>query len=98
MRWNNVTDCGIYFCANPVNCGTHQLVGEEGGEVKPNPIKAFLRLSDLFNILFSQAQEIKRLRAENAAKDAIILKITRHAEGITKAWNDGVLSLNEIKK
>ena len=70
----------------------------QGGEVKPNPIKAFLRLSDLFNILFSQAQEIKRLRAENAAKDAIILKITRHAEGITKAWNDGVLSLNEIKK
>ena len=69
----------------------------EGGIVKPSPIKAILGLSDLFNILFSQAQEIKRLRAENAAKEKIITEMRRHAKGITDAWNEGVLSLKELK-
>ena len=69
----------------------------KGGIVKPHPIKAILGLSDLFNILFSQAQEIKRLRAENAAKDKTIVEMRRHAKGIMDAWNDGVLSMKELK-
>jgi len=69
----------------------------QGGEVKPNPIKAFLRLSDLFNILFSQAQEIKRLRAENTAKDRIIVDMQRHAKGIIAAWDRGVISRIDIE-
>ena len=64
VRWNNVTDCGIYFCANPVNCGTHQLVGEEGGEVKPSPTARERRLLALAKYWKEKAQEAERKESE----------------------------------
>lgn len=73
----------------------------QGGKVKPNPIKAFLRLSDLFNILFSQAQEIKRLRAENAKLSKTLRTLDRELSGlrgaIKQAWSNGVISEDVVK-
>ncbi len=73
----------------------------KGGIVKPSPIKAILGLSDLFNILFSQAQEIKRLRAENAKLSKTLKTLDRELSGlrgaIKQAWSNGVISEDVVK-
>lgn len=62
--------------------------------MKPSPIKAFSRPSKSSNLLFSQAQEIKRLRAENAKLVRTLQKLDRELSGlrgaIKQAWDNGV--------
>ena len=79
--------------------------------MKPRPIKAILGQSDLSNILFCQAQVIKKLKAEIAAKNLILVDVQRHSKGISlemeshasrikgivDKWQKGVLSLKDIE-
>lgn len=67
--------------------------------MKPHPKK--LSLSNLSNILFCQAQEIKRLKAEIERKDNALRKLDRELSGlrgaIKQAWSNGVISEDVVK-
>ena len=77
------------------------LESVRGVVMKPSPIKAFLRLSDLFNILFAQGQEIKRLRTENARLAKTLQQVDRELSGlrgaIKQAWDNGVITRDVVK-
>jgi len=97
--WNHVStrlDMGIIAA---IHEDTHRQ--GKGGKVKVNPIKAFFRLSNSSNILFSQAQEIKRLRAENAKLVNTLQKLDRELSGlrgaIKQAWDNGTISKDVVK-
>ena len=69
--------------------------------MKPRPIKAILGQSDLSNILFCQAQVIKKLLAENAKLSRTLQQVDRELSGlrgsIKQAWDNGVISKDIVK-
>ena len=69
--------------------------------MKPRPIKAILGQSDLSNILFCQAQVIKKLLAENAKLSKTLQQVDRELSGlrgsIKQAWDNGVISKDIVK-
>lgn len=69
--------------------------------MKPRPIKAILGQSDLSNILFCQAQVIKKLLAENAKLSKTLQQVDRELSGlrgsIKQAWDNSVISKDIVK-
>ena len=69
--------------------------------MKPRPIKAILGQSDLSNILFCQAQVIKKLIDENAKLSKTLQQVDRELSGlrgsIKQAYDNGVITRDVVK-